>query len=141
MLKRGAVALLAMAATGCAAGTAGSEPDEAAYQEYVTTYVGDYYDSRTPDAGPADRRWVTANADLVLAEGNAACAWLRTQPKAPRERTNSGPYSLTEVMTRYGGSPTTTPLSEGGRSTIAAGAWEHLCRADRGEHVSPTEED
>jgi hypothetical protein len=138
MLRRAAIVLLAAAATGCAGG---GGPDEAAYQDYVVTYIGDYYDSRTPDAGPADRRWVTAHADLVLAEGNAACAWLRTQPKAPRTRTNTGPYSLTEVLARYGESPTTTPLSAGGRSTIAAGAWEHLCRSERSERTSPTAED
>lgn len=117
--------------------------DVASYSDYVHTYIGQDYDGTNPGAGPTDRAVVQAHPDAVLSAGEAACRWLRSQPRAPRidpTRSWDGPYTVQTVLNRFADTPLpeAPSLSRSGRASIAAGAWEYLCRADRAQRTAAT---
>ena len=138
-----AVAVLAVAGGGWVVAVGGPraayysaryQADEPAFRAYVAQYVGAGYSrSDQPDLAGSDRAWAVAHPDELVREGRAACSWLADQPRAPRARTWNGPYSYAEVAGRYETFSTRLDpyLSEFGRSAVVAGAWEHLCRAQR----------
>ena len=99
--------------------------DEAAFRSCVAEQIGfSSCQSDHPEIGPNDRRWALAHPDEVLGEGKEACRWLRTQPRAPRIRTDTGPYSYGDVAERYYQFSTRLDpyLSLSGQSTIVAEA-------------------
>ena len=135
--------LLAVIAAGAIAGWVGAvddrtsgRRDEAAFREYVTTfYTGD---------APQEVQWVREHPELVVEEGRQACKWLTTQPEPPdRNPTHTGPFSLSSLIDRYTSIPSAQAaiLSDRGRSTITAGAWEFLCPAQRKQRSVPAPED
>ena len=118
--------------------------DEAAFGSYVADQIGSsYWQSDHPEIGPNDRRWALAHPEEVLGEGRDACRWLRSQRRAPRIRTHTGPYSYGDVAERYGQFSTRLDpyLSLSGQSTIVAGAWSYLCPAELRQRIARGPED
>jgi hypothetical protein len=66
--------------------------------------------------------------DQLLAEGDAACAWLGEQPRA---LWNTEGNSIGEYVTRYlddtGGSVPAWGAGVPGRGSVAIAAWNYLC--------------
>src|SRR5829696_3760655 len=60
-----------------------------------------------------------------------------------RNPTHTGPFSLSSLIDRYTSIPSAQAaiLSDRGRSTITAGAWEFLCPAQRKQRSVPAPED
>ncbi|MFZ0324573.1 MAG: hypothetical protein WAN48_10625 [Actinomycetes bacterium] len=114
--------------------------NEAAFRDYVSTYVGDWGSSENPNGPALDRIWVRTHPDLVQAEGDRACEWLARQPKAPRVDP-SGDTSVGAMMTRYRKETRSTSreigLAPTAQGTIVSGAWAYLCWWDRRTHTAP----
>src|SRR5204863_1811278 len=56
--------------------------DAGAFNDYVSTYIDGWRSSRDPGGQRRDKAWALAHPNLVLAEGDQACAWLEKQPDA-----------------------------------------------------------
>lgn len=113
------------------------------YLTYLKTYIGKDYDSTQPLAGQVNDAWAAADPATVVAAGDAACTWLRTQPRAPRvDPTHSwtGPYTFDTIMSRFADQPLAVAptLSRSGRAAVAAAAWEYLCWTDREQRTAPS---
>ena len=57
--------------------------DEAGFVAYVDEYVPGWWSSEHRGVPGKDRTWLDQNPEAVLAEGDAACAWLAEQPAVP----------------------------------------------------------
>jgi len=116
-----------------------SHPREvAAFQGYVSTYVGGWANSDDLGGPERDTAWVKAHPQAVLAAGDQSCAWLAQQPAAPTVDP-SGRFAFETVLDRYLASPSRTRLglSSSGEGTVVAGAWAYLCRDDREARTAP----
>jgi len=117
--------------------------DEAAFTSYVDQYLPGWRSSDSPGVPARDRTWVQQHPDAVLAEAEAACAWLASQPDAP-DLVPSGSATVWATVRRYQdetGQTTGVDIDERSRGTIVVGAWEHLCHGSREAHTSPESAD
>ncbi|MFF3868336.1 hypothetical protein [Micromonospora sp. NPDC001898] len=97
--------------------------DEGGYLAYLTQYGDPSSDAPVPVLPPA--------GDLI-AEGDAACSWMRGQPHALWRADSQ--YHFQAVLERYLRHVADRPLSWGGavpkHSSVTVAAWAYLCPAD-----------
>ena len=113
--------------------------DEGAFTGYVATYFPGWASSASPGVPARDLEWVKQHPDAVLAEGDAACAWLESQPDVPG-LVPSGSATVGAMIGRYQretADSTETDIDERSRSSIVAGAWGYLCHGAREAKTSP----
>lgn len=113
--------------------------DEAAFLDYARSYVGLSWSSDRPLDDDRDRAWVRDRPNQVLVEGDAACAWLARQPRAP-DVDPTGHLTSDATARRYlAGTAFARPaeLSDLGRFDLVGGAWEHLCWSFRQDRTAP----
>ncbi len=131
-----AAVLLALVGVGIAVGavpTGRQDRDVPAFQRDALL------SQQTSDAQVADGALLRAHPDLVLAEGDRACAWLVGQPTAP-DVDPSGRSAVRATTTRYlaaspgGPLDAVTPLT---REVVVLSAWNHLCHDERTRALSP----
>lgn len=129
------VAAVALAATAAWAGAPGDSVREARLLDYLDKYMLD----GTSDVARQDRAFVAEHQDLVVAEANRSCEWLRERPTAPR-LDPSGGFSFDTLSRRYVGLPAVPEMTlhSEGRSYVVAGAWEFLCPGVRASRTAPT---
>lgn len=154
----GTVALVVLAANvgPSVAGRLMHPRDVDAYQAYVggladTDTIGtvsaEFAEDRERDAA-----WVAAHPDLLLAAGDRACDWLKTQPKAPKVDP-AGNSDVSTLERDYlgvdfgsvdppayddpGRDGVGLPISPDARYTVVAGAWEYLCWSTRESRTAP----
>lgn len=80
-----------------------------------------------------DHDWIVAHHDLVMDEGQQACAWVRTQPTVPADALVRG-HSIEALGHRHVAANKPTPgldVTSLNRWNIAIQAWAHLCPDDR----------
>lgn len=119
--------------------------DEAAFTSHVDEYLPGWWASDSPKAPARDREWVQQHPEAVLAEAEAACTWLASEPDVA-DLVPSGAATVGATMSRYQNETVETTgvrIDERSRSTIVAAAWEYLCHGSREAHTSPasTEDD
>ncbi|HVQ89182.1 MAG TPA: hypothetical protein VMT88_13485 [Actinomycetes bacterium] len=142
----GGVSAATVACVGLLAGPSIAErlmhpPDVDGFQAYVNQYagVGSWSSSNDPGGPERDTAWVKTHPDEVLAEGNAACAWLGEQPDAP-DVDPSGNTAFDTVLGKYLDDVqdfAPQELSSHARATVVVGAWAYLCHSDRASATSP----
>lgn len=144
--RRGAIVVAALAAAAVVVVALVAGPAFAArvlfprdvpgYEAYVATYLSAR--EGTDASISTDRTWVEGHRDLVIAEGDRACAWLAAQPDAPGVDP-TGRSRSSELTSAYlGSSPRPdVPVSAAGRFYLVTGAWNHLCRYDLHAKTSP----
>ncbi len=112
--------------------------DEAAYREYVAAHIDGWASSSDPGGPARDRAWAAENPDLVLAEGDKACAWLSRRLDAP-DVDPTRRFEFEAVYQDYLRSVSDTrPVAMMSQGTIVAGAWAYLCRPTRRDKTAPT---
>ena len=113
--------------------------DEAAFSNYVNTYVGGWRSSNDPRGHLRDSAWAKRHPGLILEEGDRACRWLADQRSAP-DVDPSGRSTVDYMSRRYlrgTQDERIAELSSMGRSRVVAGAWAYLCSRDRDDHTAP----
>ena len=108
-----------------AAAAIAHERDVPGFRGYLAEYVG----QPIPE-GPADLALVRRHPAEVLAAGDAACDWMRHQPKAPVSVDPTGYWTEDGVIGRYlaatqGGS--LAAMSDYGRVAVGSAGWRYLC--------------
>ena len=117
--------------------------DEDAFIAYVDRYFPGWWSSVSQEVPARDRAWVERHPDAVLAEGEAACAWLESQADVPG-LVPSGSVTVGAMIGRYkqeSASSTGVDVDERSRSSIVAGAWAYLCHGAREAKTSPATTD
>lgn len=142
VIKPGAIGVLVLVA---AVGTAcGGGPDSSPQRD-VSQFL--HWANQQPVTGSGiddETGWLRSHKSEVLAEGDRACSWIRSQPRAPLTDTRDR-YSVEAMGHRYTAATDAHPIAkvtELSRWNIAIQAWESLCPADRaGRVVSPPADD
>jgi len=138
------VAVLAVTPLGTAALDRVVYPrDEAGFVAYVDEYVPSWWSSELKGVPARDHAWLESHPEAVLAEGDAACAWLADQPVVP-ELVPSGGASSGVMSVRYREATvnvTSLEVHEWTRSGVVAGAWAYLCEATHETRTSPESDD
>jgi hypothetical protein len=118
----------------------GDRRDVDGFQQYVRTYIDGWSSSAQPGRQVLDRRWAIAHPDLVLEEGDQACAWLKPQPDAP-EVDPSGRSTVGTLISTYikaTADDRIPPVARMSESYIVAGAWAYLCKDLREDKTAPS---
>jgi hypothetical protein len=116
--------------------------DQAAFSDYVATYVGGWSSSADPGGPQRDLTWVRQHPDELVAEGDRACHWLAQRPAAPPVDPSRA-FSVDALAEQYVSRPPASapPLSAAGYRTLVEGAWQYLCWSDRRARTAPAAHD
>ena len=117
--------------------------DEGAFVAYEDRVFPGWSSSGSRGVPARDRDWADQHPEAVLAEGDAACAWLDSQPDVP-DLVPSGSATVETTALRYlekTSESTGVDIDERSRAWIVIGAWAYLCPGTREAHTSPVSTD
>lgn len=121
---------------------ADARDEEAFGASAFTPGVGKVAHADDPSAWEADiacaHAWAQAHPELILAEGDRACGWLRGQPAAPRDNAPEA-FTLEAMESRYVAETTGLEIARvypEARMVIAGNAWFELCWGSTDARVS-----
>ena len=138
----GAIGVVAglVVVTGAAMAARTANPrDEVAFVAYEDRNFPGWSSSGSRGVPARDRDWADQHPEAVLAEGDAACAWLDSQPDVP-DLVPSGSATVETTALRYlekTSDSTGVDIDEQSRARIVIGAWAYLCPGTRDAHTSP----
>jgi hypothetical protein len=113
---------------------------EGQYSAYVREYATDWRSSTLRGVPQQDRVWLAEHHDMVLAEGQASCAWLEKLPEVP-DIVPSGDADSGKIREQYldeTSSSTQMAVNERTRSGVITGAWAYLCPDIKYSRTSPS---